>query len=197
MVHRSRGHDIRILHSTASPSLEEVVTASLDGEAGIRAAYAVHGSELFRYAYRRLGDRQIAEDAVQETFIRAWRSAERFDPEAGTLRGWLFAIMRNVSIDLMRARSSRPQVAEVDVTDLQIPCDPGDRMLARWQVEEALRRLSPIHRDVIVETILRGRPYAEVAARLGVPEGTLRSRVYYGLRALRVSLEESGWSDDA
>lgn len=144
-----------------------------------------------------MGDRQTAEEAVQETFIRAWKAAERFDPEAGTLRGWLFAVLRNVSIDLLRARSSRPQAAEVDVSDLQLPYDPSDRMLASWQVEEALRKLSPDHRHVIVETILRDRPYAEVAAGLGVPEGTLRSRVYYGLRALRVTLDETGWSDDA
>lgn len=190
------GHHIRILHSTASPRLEHVASPSLRDEAGVRAAYVAHGAELFGFAYRRLGDRQIAEEAVQETFIRAWQAADRFDTHAGTLRGWLFAILRNVSIDLLRARAARPQAAEVDVTDLQLPYDSTDRMLTTWQVEEALRKLSALHRDVIVETILRDRPYAEVAAQLGVPEGTLRSRVYYGLRALRVLLEETGWTDD-
>lgn len=163
----------------------------------MRSAYAAHGAELYGYAYRRLGDRQSAEEAVQETFIRAWRAADRFDARAGTLRGWLFAILRNVAVDLLRARAARPQSAEVDVAELQIPYDTTDRVLAGWQVEEALRRLSPAHREAIVETILRDRPYAEVATRFGVPEGTLRSRVYYGLRALRVSLDETGWSDDA
>ncbi|MDQ3553987.1 MAG: sigma-70 family RNA polymerase sigma factor [Chloroflexota bacterium] len=163
----------------------------------MRSAYAAHGAELYGYAYRRLGDQQSAEEAVQETFIRAWRAADRFDPRVGTLRGWLFAILRNVAVDLLRARAARPRSAEVDVAELQIPYDTTDHMLAGWQVEEALRRLSPAHREAIVETILRDRPYAEVATRSGVPEGTLRSRVYYGLRALRVSLDESGWSDDA
>lgn len=113
------------------------------------------------------------------------------------LRGWLFAILRNVSVDVLRARAVRPQTAEVDVMELQISDDTTDRVLASWQVEEALRRLSQAHREAIVETILRDRPYAEVARRLSVPEGTLRSRVYYGLRALRVMLDETGWSDDA
>jgi RNA polymerase sigma-70 factor, ECF subfamily len=175
------------------PPAKRKVTPSLTEEAGMRAAYTAHGAELFGFAYRRLGDRQSAEDAVQETFIRAWQAADRFDPQAGTLRGWLFAILRNVSIDQLRARASRPQAAEVDVTDVQMPYDATDGLLAGWQMEEALRRLNPIHREVIVETILLDRPYAEVAERAGVPEGTLRSRLYYGLRALRVALDEMGW----
>ncbi len=197
LVVQSRGPHIHILRSKEPSPIDRVAAPSLGDEAGIRAAYAAHGGELFGSAYRRLGDRQIAEEAVQETFIRAWQAADRFDPHAGTLRGWLFAILRNVAIDLLRARSARPQAAGVDVTELQLAQDPTHRMLANWQVEEALHTLRPHHREVIVETILRDRPYAEVAAQFGVPEGTLRSRVYYGLRALRVSLEESGWSDDA
>jgi RNA polymerase sigma-70 factor (ECF subfamily) len=67
-------------------------------------------------------------------------------------------------------------------------------MLTSWQLDEALARISPEHRLAIVETHYRGRPYAEVAAELGVPVGTIRSRVFYGLRALRLALEETGWS---
>jgi RNA polymerase sigma-70 factor (ECF subfamily) len=66
-------------------------------------------------------------------------------------------------------------------------------MLVSWQVEEALRRIGEQHRRVLVETYLRGRPYMEVANELGVPEGTIKSRVYYGLRALRNALEEMGY----
>jgi RNA polymerase sigma-70 factor (ECF subfamily) len=71
--------------------------------------------------------------------------------------------------------------------------EPFEEMLVSWQVEEALRRIGDQHRTVLVETYLRGRPYAEVAMELGVPEGTIKSRVYYGLRALRNALEEMGY----
>ena len=71
--------------------------------------------------------------------------------------------------------------------------DPFDRALVAWQVEEALRKLGEDHRRVLVETYYRARPYAEVAAELGIPEGTVKSRVYYALRALRLTLEEMGW----
>ena len=72
--------------------------------------------------------------------------------------------------------------------------DGTEALLRAFQVEEALRRLSPDHRTVIVEVYYRGRPAAEVAEELGIPAGTLRSRVFYGLRALRLALEEMGWT---
>jgi len=71
--------------------------------------------------------------------------------------------------------------------------DPYERALLAWEIEEALRRLGDAHREVLVETYYRCRPYAEVAAQLGVPEGTVKSRVYYALRALRNALEEMGF----
>src|SRR6266545_4136971 len=132
---------------------------TLDEEAGVRAAYGAYGAELFGFACRTLGDHGLAEEAVQETFLRAWRAADRFDPSIAPLRTWLYSIMRNVVIDLSRARAVRPGVAGETAT-----------------VEDA-----------------RARPYAEVAAELGVPEGTVKSRVYYALRALRLALEEMGW----
>src|SRR3712207_9333201 len=82
---------------------------SLDSEAGLRAAYDALGSELYRMTYRALNDDGLAEEAVQETFLRAWRAADRYDPKRSSLRTWMFAIARNVTIDLARARSARPQ----------------------------------------------------------------------------------------
>jgi RNA polymerase sigma-70 factor, ECF subfamily len=165
-------------------------SATLRGEEGIREAYAAHGRELFGFAMRSLSDRGMAEEAVQETFVRAWRAGARFDPEIGSLRTWLFAILRNVVIDMSRARAAR---REVGVEAPEGVDEPFERALVAWQVEEALRRIGEAHRQVIVETYLRGRPYAELAAELGVPEGTIKSRVYYGLRALRNALEEMGY----
>lgn len=165
---------------------------ALSCERDVREAYAAHAGELYGFALRSLGDSGLAEEAVQETFLRAWRAGERFDPQIGSLRTWLFAILRNVVIDLGRARSARPTVADGGV---EPAVEPFDEALLAWQIEEALRRIGEDHRRVLIETYYRGRPYAEVAEELGVPEGTVKSRVYYGLRALRVVLEEMGYED--
>jgi RNA polymerase sigma-70 factor (ECF subfamily) len=165
---------------------------ALTRERDVREAYAAHSGELYGFAMRSLGDSGLAEEAVQETFVRAWRAGERFDPEVGSLRTWLFAILRNVVIDLSRARAARPRVAEGGI---EPSVEPLEQALLAWQVEEALRRIGEDHRRVLLETHFRGRPYNEVAAELGVPEGTVKSRVYYGLKAMRVVLEEMGYED--
>jgi RNA polymerase sigma-70 factor (ECF subfamily) len=167
-------------------------SGALTRERDVREAYAAHAAELFGFAVRSLGDDGLAEEAVQETFLRAWRAGERFDPQIGSLRTWLFAILRNVVIDLGRARAVRPSVAEGGI---EPSVEPFDEALLAWQIEEAMRRIGEDHRRVLVETYYRGRPYGEVAKELGVPEGTVKSRVYYGLRALRVVLEEMGYED--
>ncbi len=158
----------------------------------MREAYAAHAAELFGFAVRSLGDDGLAEEAVQETFLRAWRAGDRFDPQIGSLRTWLFAILRNVVIDLGRARAARPSVADAGI---EPSVEPFDEALLSWQIEEAMRRIGEQHRRVLIETYYRGRPYGEVAKELGVPEGTVKSRVYYGLRALRVVLEEMGYDN--
>jgi len=161
-------------------------------ERDVREAYAAHAGELYGFATRSLGDAGLAEEAVQETFLRAWRAGKRFDPEIGSLRTWLFAILRNVVIDLGRARAARPVVAE---SKIEPSVEPIEETLLAWQVEEAMRRIGDQHREILVETYYRGRPYAEVAAELGIPVGTVKSRVYYALRALRIALEEMGYED--
>ena len=167
-------------------------SGALTDERDVREAYSAHASELYGFAVRSLGDSGLAEEAVQETFLRAWRAGERFDPQIGSLRTWLFAILRNVVIDLGRARAARPAVADEGI---EVAVEPFDEALLAWQIEEAMRQIGEQHRRVLVETYYRGRPYAEVADELGVPEGTVKSRVYYGLRALRVVLEEMGYED--
>jgi RNA polymerase sigma-70 factor (ECF subfamily) len=151
----------------------------------------IHGGELFGFANRALGDSHLAEEAVQETFIRAWRARDRFDPMLGSLRSWLFTIERRIVIDMTRARAVRPSgpfPADLESTD-----DDLDRTLRSWQIEEAIQRLRPQHRHVLVETYYRGNPSNVVAADLSVPEGTVRSRLFYALRALRLLLDEMGW----
>jgi RNA polymerase sigma-70 factor, ECF subfamily len=168
-------------------------------DAALRSAYEAHGPELYRFARRALGDSGQAEDAVQEAFVRAWRASDRYDPARASQRTWLFAILRNVVIDQVRARRSRPALA-LDGDRPEARPDGHadeaiDRVLTGWQVDAALGTLREDQRRVLVEVHWRGRPYAEVAAELGVPEGTVKSRVYYGLRAMRSVLEAGGLRD--
>ena len=91
------------------PSPDAGVNSVVSSDAGgLRAAFLTHGGELYGYARRRLTDPGLAEEAVQETFLRAWKARKRFDPSLGTMRGWLFAIERHVVIDLARALTRRP-----------------------------------------------------------------------------------------
>ena len=173
---------------------------TLRSDSDVRAAYAAHGAELYRFALRSLDDTGLAEEAVQDTFLRAWRAAERHDPSLGSLRTWLFAICKNVIIDLQRSRSVRPTMAKGDRAEAgnesADPADPIEEALAAWQIEEALRRISEEHRQALVETYYKGRSYKELAEEIGLPEGTLRSRVFYGMKALRLALEELGWDHE-
>lgn len=164
-------------------------------DVGVRDAYAAHGAELFRFAFRALGDRGAAEDVVQEVFIRAWRARDRYDPQLASLRVWLFSITRNVVIDHSRAAAVRPWERHlVDLTAVEhtgpVTPDPSDQLLREWIVDEALRRIGDDHRQALTETYLADRPYDDVAAELGIPVSTLRSRVFYGLKALRVVMDE-------
>lgn len=173
--------------------------AGLQDEEAVHAAYVQYGPEIYRFLLRGLGDPSAAEDVTQETFVKAWRNAARYDEELSSLRGWLFGIARNTMIDHVRAARVRPWHRDlVDPTSEPAwgsgseVADDTERLLQQWVVEEALRRISDHHRAVIVQTYLRDRPYDEVAAELGVPVGTVRSRVFYGLKALRSALDEMG-----
>ncbi len=168
----------------------------LSDASGVAAAFAAHGAEIYRFALRGLGDPAAAQDVVQETFLRAWRAADRYDPSVASLRVWLFAIARNALIDHTRAAAVRPwdaTQAEPAPDDAYGRVeDPTEHLVDTWVVEEALLRLSEEHRAAIVETHLKERPYADVAAELRIPVGTLRSRVFYALRSLRVAMDEMG-----
>ncbi len=177
--------------------MEETAVAGLRNEDEVYAAYLLHGPELYRFVLRGLGDPGAAQDVVQETFIKAWRSADRYDPALSSLRVWLFGIARNAMIDHARAAKVRPwQGNLVDPPTVQDLAGAGgdqmEKLMVSWVVEEALRNLTENHRVAIVRTHLQERPYEEVAAELGIPVGTLRSRVFYGLKALRVAIDEMG-----
>ncbi|GHF88083.1 RNA polymerase sigma factor [Kitasatospora xanthocidica] len=167
--------------------------AGASDEELMRALYHEHAAPLFGFVLHLVaGDRQRAEDVVQETLVRAWRNIGRLDPAAGSLRPWLVTVARRIVIDGHRSALARPR--EVDASALEVlPAeDELDRALRMMTVADALGDLSPAHREVIVETYLKGRTANEAAVELGVPAGTVRSRVFYALRSLRLALEERG-----
>lgn len=159
----------------------------------MRVLYREHAGPLFAFVLHLVGgDRQRAEDVVQETLVRAWRNIDRLDPEAGSLRPWLVTVARRIVIDGHRSSRARPH--EVDPSPLELlPAeDELDRALRLMAISEALHDLTEAHRQVIVETYLKGRTVNEAAEELGIPAGTVRSRVFYALRSLKLALEERG-----
>ncbi len=157
----------------------------------VRALYREHGGPLFRYALHLTnGDRQRAEDIVQETLLRAWMHPDAIVDRPA--RPWLFAVARNLAVDAHRARQARPhEVGEAALQTTAVP-DTADRALESWAVADALRSLRPDHRAVLLETYYRDHSVAEAATALGVPAGTVKSRTFYALRALKLALEERG-----
>jgi RNA polymerase sigma-70 factor (ECF subfamily) len=169
------------------------MNVSLGTDEGMRHAVLVYGPELRAFAARRLGSWASAEDAVQETLLRAWKNADRFDATRGSLRGWLFSILRNLLVDLARARARRPQTT--GTMSEAIAPDDTEAMLGSLTISTALRRLSAEHRRVVYYCYIRQRPHAEVAELLGVPVGTIRSRLFYAREAMRNALDAIGATD--
>ena len=158
----------------------------------MRALHDEHARHLRAYALRfNGGDHGRAQDAVQETLLRAWRHFDALDLASGSLRAWLSTTIRNVLIDEWRSRKVRPEVVTDEVPELPT-LDDADRAVQSWLLGDALRQLSPAHRDVIVECFYHDRTVREAAQRLGVPAGTVKSRTHYALRALKVVLEQRG-----
>ncbi len=168
--------------------------ASADAER-LRILYADHAGPLLGYVLKLTnGDRAHAEDVVQETFLRAWQHSEAFAPDRGSPRAWLCTVARNLVVDGARARRARPKEVGEDALHLAAAAveDDHDRMLLGWEVAEAMATLSPDHRAVLRETYFKGLSVAEAAKVLGIPPGTVKSRTYYALRALRLAFEERG-----
>ena len=165
-------------------------------EERLRRIYAVHGAALLAFATRVCGgDRQRAEDVVQEVLVRAWRHPEVSDGGPTAERAWLVTVTRNVAIDALRAQRARPTEVGGDAleTASNLPGDDElDRAVEAWTVAAALDALPPHHRDVLVETFFHGRSVAEAAQTLGIPQGTVKSRAFHALRSLRRILAEGG-----
>jgi RNA polymerase sigma-70 factor (ECF subfamily) len=172
--------------------LIERLTTDESGDA-LRALYRAYGGELFGFAVNALGERGAAEELVQEVFTRAWRHAERYDPNRASVRTWLYQIARHAIIDLRRRAAVRPALALHEPSPSQEPVgDSIEQAMLGWQVATALERLSPDHRQMIRLAHLQGLTMREIAVHCDLPVGTVKSRTWYALRALRLVLEEMG-----
>ena len=151
-----------------------------------------YAAMLWRFCLRLVAnDRGKAEDVVQETMLRAWRNPSVLDEEQGSARAWLFTVARRIVVDEWRSARSRRELTVEEPPEL-VEADQVDAMLDQWIVAEALDRLTPEHRAVIVECYYRGLSTAEAAEVLNIPAGTVKSRTHYALRALRLAMQEMG-----
>ena len=157
-------------------------------------AYRRHAGAVFGLANRVLGRRNLAEEVVQEVFLRLWHHAERFDPERGSLRSWLLAQTHGRAVDLLRSETARKGREE---REHRIRAEAGyDLEHEVWdlavadQVREALGALPTEERKAIELAYFKGLTYREVALALGQPEGTVKSRIRAGLKRLRTGLAE-------
>jgi RNA polymerase sigma-70 factor, ECF subfamily len=167
----------------------ELLRAVAAGDRGapLKELYHRYEGRLYGLGIRLLGDQGLAEELVQETFLRVWRSADRYDREKGAPSTFIFTIARRLAIDLWRRPSSRPFT---ESTDGEPGPDAAERVIVRLTVRDALDSLSDAHREVLEMCYDRDLKQSEIADRLGIPVGTVKTRTYHALRSLKVALEE-------
>jgi RNA polymerase sigma factor (sigma-70 family) len=147
--------------------------------AAVRAVVRAYGGLVFAVAVRVLGDRSLAEDAAQQAFVQAWKAASHFDPSR-ELGPWLATIARRAAIDLQRREATRTRLARVDEPTVVVQSVPesAERAYDVWAVREAVDGLPAEEREVVRLQHLEGLTQVEVAERLGIPLGTVKSRAH-------------------
>ncbi|MCQ4086694.1 RNA polymerase sigma factor [Saccharibacillus sp. JS10] len=175
-----------------------------DRDAGaLELLYDTYERPVYAFAYRLLNDSMAAEEAVQELFMRIWNNAERYNSSNGKLSTWMFALTRNISIDMLRRRSARAAAIPVEDEHLNAILDESsdteqtvERTLEGERVLTALQELGDEQQQVIDLIYYKGLTQQEVSERYNIPLGTVKSRVRLALKQLqkRLTLTERGES---
>jgi len=156
----------------------------------VAAIYREHGTALRRFVLSASRDPHLADDIVQETVLRVWQQAPKV---TGSMRSYLFRTARNIMIDNYRKAQRRPlETEDRDIADPEEATGRVDDLLNKVLMEEALLRLSSEHRDVLVALHYRRFTVVEAAVQLNIPSGTVKSRAFYAVKALRTILDEMG-----
>jgi len=160
----------------------------------MKALYDEHAGALWRYALRLTRDASRAEDVVQETLLRAWQHPEVVGDTERSARAWLFTVARNMIIDEQRSPRIRKFGGSLDESSApeQSAPDQVDSALDRMLIADAMAQMSAEHRAVVERSYYRGWTTAQIAADLDIAEGTVKSRLHYAVRALRLTLQEMG-----
>jgi RNA polymerase sigma-70 factor (ECF subfamily) len=180
------------------PGADDEIVGVLEGggaDESMRALIDAYGRPLYGFALRRTGDAGLAEEIVQETMVQVWRNASRFDRRRGSLRSWVYEIANNLVIDAQRRRASRPPLARREHLDAVDGHEPLEQEMLRWQLRSVIAELKPEHREVIALVHFEGLKLREVAERLHLPLGTVKSRCFYALESLRLAFEEQGLAE--
>jgi RNA polymerase sigma-70 factor (ECF subfamily) len=142
------------------------------------------------FLVRLLGRRDEAEEVLQEVFLQVWREAARYLPERATAKGWIFLIARSRALDSIRSREARRKREEgtgADLVGASFGADPA-ALDGQIDVHDALEELSPEQRACVALSFFAGCSQTQIASRLGIPLGTVKSRFLYGMRKLRERL---------
>lgn len=179
----------------------DLMTLAASGDArAIEVLYERYNRIVFSFALRIVGNRQIAEELLQEVFLRAWRQANTYTDRRGSFVTWLLSITHNMAIDELRRRRRRPQRADQE-DPIEVLANIPDRGNSverdvwlnslRDEVNQAMNSLPQAQRDALELAYFRGLTQREIADELGEPLGTIKTRMRLGLRKLRATLEQN------
>ncbi len=188
--------------TTTSHLSDEVLATQIarGNSSALEALYDRYGSTVLGLTLKIVGDRAVAEDVLQETFWRVWKSAETYQPQRGSFTGWLFRIARNLAIDVYRRRNVRPQLipagddaaSVLDQTpdpDMDV-AEQAQAILQNKQVRNAMSALPGVQRQVIELAYFYGMTRQEIAEATGEALGTIHTRARLALQKLREELEK-------
>jgi RNA polymerase sigma-70 factor, ECF subfamily len=192
------GYSDPTLGSECKPRHDRAAVKTVEGRGAgmVKGLYDEHAAALWRYARRLTGDPARAQDVVQETLLRAWQHPEVANDTERSARSWLFTVARNMIIDESRSLRFRREASALESSGApERTCpDEVNAALDRMLIGEALARLTPDHRAVVLRSYFQGWTTAQIAADLGIADGTVKSRLHHAKRALRLVLSEIGYT---